>query len=74
MREDVSAFKRSWKPGAEGMEKRPKCRRHLAGMPQLSLEGLFKDQDHVTLLLWACRCQQECGLRAQPPFPPELHD
>lgn len=50
-------------------------KRCWAEVPQLLLEGLFKDQDHVTLLLWACRCQQERGLRAQPPSPaPEPHD
>lgn len=35
------------------------------GCPTCYLKGCFKDQDHVTLLLWACRCQQGRGLRAQ---------
>ena len=39
------------------------------GCPDCYRKGCFKDQDHVTLLLWAWRCQPECGLRAQPPFP-----
>lgn len=44
------------------------------GCPNCYCKGCFKDPDHVTLLLWACKCQQERGLRAQAPFPPGPHD